>query len=366
MSLSHPLVGCSPGTLLRLARENGVDVKYWPRYCAVLLASLSFSPLRWAERLIYGRRLEKTSFGPAPVFIIGHWRSGTTHLHNLMALDPQFAHLTTFQATLPECSLISKRGVLRRVVSALLPATRPMDNMVMSVDGPYEEEFAAGNLSTMAVTHGMWFPRKLAAFFDHTVFFDNENAAVTLDWQRSYGSVLRRVAYGAEGKRLLLKNPPNTARIPALLAMFPDAKFVHIYRNPYEVFASTVRLYTKLMEGRAFHSVSVAEIEAHVLRYYQRVMTKFFETRQLIPRQNLVELRYEELEQDPLLALKGVYEGLGLSGFDTSKPLFSDYVASLVSYEKNRFEYSAPLIERVAQAWGDTIARWGYAPPASS
>ena len=49
-------------------------------------------------RLLFGRRIARQPLHPEPVFILGHPRTGTTHLHNLLALDPAFAFCSTFHA----------------------------------------------------------------------------------------------------------------------------------------------------------------------------------------------------------------------------------------------------------------------------
>src|SRR5687768_18104609 len=50
--------------------------------------------------------------------------------------------------------------------------------------------------------------------------------------------------------RSILKSPPHTCRVPTLLRLFPDARFVHIVRDPYAVYPSTLHLWRILAGDR--------------------------------------------------------------------------------------------------------------------
>lgn len=54
-----------------------------------------------SRRILYSRRVEQQQLHPEPVFILGHPRTGTTHLHNLMSRDPTFAYANTYQCGTP-------------------------------------------------------------------------------------------------------------------------------------------------------------------------------------------------------------------------------------------------------------------------
>src|SRR5665648_1005332 len=103
-----------------------------------------------------------------------------------------------------------------------------------------------------------------------------------------------------KGKRLILKNPANTARIKLLLELYPEAQFIHIYRNPYVVYMSTKHFYNKMVQAFTFQKISDADLEDHILWIYKRMMESYFEEKKLIPKGNLVEIKFENLESEPL------------------------------------------------------------------
>ena len=68
----------------RLLRKNDFAVE-WRRAhtaCAVTGFAMGNTALRWVQELCYGRRIRETSIQD-PIFIIGHYRTGTTLLHEL-------------------------------------------------------------------------------------------------------------------------------------------------------------------------------------------------------------------------------------------------------------------------------------------
>jgi hypothetical protein len=97
---SHPLEGMTLGDWWSLLRRHrfGIDPRHWPRALVQTALSASNSVSARFERRTYGHGIDATAL-QAPLFILGHYRSGTTHLHNLMALDPQFAAPTFFESS---------------------------------------------------------------------------------------------------------------------------------------------------------------------------------------------------------------------------------------------------------------------------
>lgn len=102
-----------------------------------------------------------------------------------------------------------------------------------------------------------------------------------------------------ERRRLLSKNPVDTARIPLLLEPYPDARFVFIHRSPYEVFPSTMNLHRTILGLTALQSVTNDDIESNVLEIYTQVMRQYLIDREQIPAGRLIEVAYADLDQSP-------------------------------------------------------------------
>lgn len=358
-NFQHPLLLGSFRNWMRILRENSVDRPYVPRALSVSLVSFLTIPLRAYERIRYKRAVEATRIREAPVFILGHMRSGTTHLHYLMCQDPSLGYVSTFQALAPGLFFIGDR-LLKPMFGKKMPSVRPMDNMAFSIDLPQEEEVAIANLTPYSFYHQSSFPRMAESYVERYALFEGVPEASVEEWKNVYLEILRKATLKMCNRRLVLKNPVNTGRIKRLLEMFPDAKFVHIYRNPYDVFLSTLHLFKKVLPAVQLQAVSETELEANVLLIYERIMRGFLAQRVLVPPGNLVEIRFEDLEKRPLDELRRLYEALSLPGFEAAEPAFRAYIASQESYQKNRFTLTGDVVETVNRHWRFALESWDY------
>jgi hypothetical protein len=361
--VEHPLAMGSLRSWLRLLwNSEGIDAHYLPRVLFVTLTTLLTSPVRLYERMRYGRAVRGTRIQPAPIFIVGHWRTGTTHLHLLLCRDPQLGFVSTFQALAPGFCLVG-RGMIEKIVAYWLVKghpTRFIDNVPLRIDAPQEEEFALANVTLHAFLHVFSFPRQAADLFARTTLFQGIAPEALTEWSARYVEILRKATLHAGGKRLLLKNCANTGRIRVLLELFPDAKFIHLCRNPYDLFLSTRRLWQVVLSKSQLQDIDPAEVDRLILQFYPQLMQQYLADRALIPAANLVEVRFEELEADPLAETSRIYEALGLPGFAGAEPAFRAYLASVANYKKNDYELTADVIDQVNRHWSFAFDAWGY------
>lgn len=334
--------------------------RYIGRGLLVVSTCLASAPLRLWERVRYGRRIAAVRVQP-PIFVIGHWRSGTTHLHNLISQDPALGYLTMYQAMVPGCSLVGQRW-LRPLLSRVVPAKRPMDNMVWPIDAPQEEEIPLAKVTPYSLYVRFLFPRKATHLFRKYVLLQGAPPRIAAEIKRKYYELLQIATLHAGGRRLVLKNPVNTARVRMLLELFPDAKFIHAYRSPYDVFASTGHMHGRMLAITTLQSLP-GRNDA-VLALYEEMMRRYFEDRALIPAGNLVEVRFEDVERDPVGEVRRVYERLGLPGFAAMEQALKAYVTSQRSYKKNELEISAADRASIDQRWGFAIRELGYSAEA--
>ena len=188
------------------------------------------------------------------------------------------------------------------------------------------------------------------------------------EWTDTYLTILRKATLRTGGRRLVLKNPANSGRIRTLLELFPDAKFIHIHRNPYDVFLSTRWVYRTILPRSQVQETRQDQVDAYILRFYAQLVQSFLEDKALIPAGNLVEVRFEDLEVAPLDQLRRVYEGLSLPGFAEAEPAFRAYLTSVAGYQKNRYELTDDAITKVNRHWKFAFDEWDYAAlePSSS
>ena len=352
------LGGISLGDWLRVLRENNFAIapRFLPRAMTITLHGCQNSVIRLCEDLRFGSKLKNTSVAP-PLFVLGHWRSGTTHLHNLLTMDARFTFPNMYQAFFPH-TFLTTEALGSRAMSFFLPRKRPMDNIEWDMQSPQEDEFALCTASLKSPCMGWMFPRRQEAYDSYLTFRgvpENEVA----QWSAALVNFLRKLSLKYQ-RPLVLKSPPHTARIALLLKLFPTAKFVHIHRNPYAVFQSSVKTF-KINSTMGLQYTQPAELEDWTLRQYRRMYDVFFEEHKLIPRGHYHEMSFEQLEEDPIGQLKGLYSALDLPDFAQAEPALRRYVDSLAGYKKNEFPALPPdMRKRVAEMWRPCLAEWGY------
>jgi hypothetical protein len=345
---------------VRLLARNRFAVHLSCVYIAVIvtIVSVFHSLLRLIEDVCYGSRIRRTRLPEAPLFIIGHWRTGTTLLHELLILDERHNFPTTYECLEPNHFLITE-GVLTRLLWFFMPRHRPMDNMSAGWDRPQECEFALAMM-------GQPSPYLTIAFPNHPPQDQEALDLVELSpralasWKRAFVHFLRRLTL-RNPKRLILKSPTHTCRIKELLELFPDARFVHIVRDPYVVFPSTVNLWKALYRTHGLQMPTFAGLEEHVLQTFTHMYAKFEETRSLIHPSRFYELRYEDLVRDPVGEMRSLYHHLKLDGFDCVLPRMEEYLEKNSGYQTNRYELSPERREELTRRWGTVIRRYGYA-----
>ncbi|MCX6575058.1 MAG: sulfotransferase, partial [Candidatus Aminicenantes bacterium] len=161
--------------------------------------------------------------------------SGTTHLHNLLLLDPEFAAPTLLQVFFPHSFLLTER-VFSRTLGSRLPKTRGFDNVELGLGTPQEEELALCSLGVPSTYMILLLPQRVDEYAKYLSLRELPSDGVER-WKSIYVKYLRKLTFRF-GRRLALKSSPNTARIQTLLELFPDARFVHISRHPYSLFQS--------------------------------------------------------------------------------------------------------------------------------
>ena len=346
--------------MMRLLARNGFRVRpgKMPDCVVDIFSSLLNTALGHLQTFYHGPQIERTQLRGDPVFIIGHWRTGTTLLHELFAIDPRFRCPTTYECFAPSHFVLSE-PFMKGPFKFLLPSSRPVDNMAMGWDRPQEDEFALCNLGIPSTYATMAFPNRPIQF-PESMDLEDASPCELARWRRALLLFFKQLTYQRPG-RLVLKSPPHTFRIPTLLKMFPNACFLHIVRDPYTVFVSTVRLWKSLYTWQGYQEPTYAGLEEQVFRTFNRMCERLEATRHLIDPARFHEVRYEDLVQDPIGEMKTVYRQLDLGPFAVVEPAVRGYFAQRADYQTNRYEMPPSLREEISRRWGRWIERYGYA-----
>ncbi len=244
-----------------------------------------------------------------------------------------------------------------------MPNRRPADNMKLEVDLPQEDEFAFSNMYYINYYNFFYFPYKYKYYYDKSVRFKDLSDNEFNDFLYNYEKLLKKTYLNRKGKQLIIKNPVNTARIKALLKLYPDAKFIYIYRNPVTVFMSTHNFFQAVIKTLMLHKVPPEFIDDMIFDVYKKLIDDYHVQKNLIPAKNLFEIKYEEFEKAPLKGLENIYNNLLDKDFEQLKGMFSDYLESLKSHKKQHYKIEKQTLDRITNELAKYMEIYGYDVP---
>ena len=162
-------------------------------------------------------------------------------------------------------------------------------------------------------------------------------------------------------QQLVIKSPPNTARVKSLLSLFPNAKFVHIFRSPYSVFCSTMKLMRLSLPLTTLQALpSEAMLEDIIIERYKIIYRAYLRDRALIPAENLVEVRFEDFIKDPMAGMENIYTKLGINSFSDAKESFKEYFEEQKSHRVDSYEMSKTVKEKLERELNFAFKAFGY------
>lgn len=306
----------------------------------------------------YKRGIASVQLEVPPLFILGHWRSGTTYLHTLVAADKaQFSFPSGFQVINPHTFLTLSSGwrpANRRV-------RRPMDALQVGPHDPQEEEFAMLLLTLMSPYMRLFFPSS-EEYSRYLTLRDLSDTELS-QWKNAYVWLLKKLtlAGGAE-KALVVKSPPNTARVGILRSLFPQARFIHIARNPNRIFPSFRKLMNAVPAWIRLSPVpQTYGTTQWIAGNFRRMYDAYFHDVKHVPASQLVELRLEDVKKDPIGQLRSAYDRLGLRGFGAARPWIERVAAAAGAHREDSYPPMDPAELRVVrEACGAYADRWKY------
>jgi hypothetical protein len=333
------IMGIKFSTLFVMFLHKGIGVrpKYLVRFLLLVPNSLISQIFTWVEKIKYGKKIKHITINKPPIFIIGHWRSGTTLLHQLVSLDDQFTAPTLVQTIIPDHFLFSTKYYVP-VLRKMLPRKRPMDEVELDPIAPMEDEFGLVRMGCSSPFEGLLFPsvqKKFLADIDEFIPKGKE----LVKWKKDFNYFLKKITFLTQ-KQIVLKNPFHTPRISLLSEMFPGARFIYIVRHPYKIIPSSINMWDIVARENAFKSgwqkPTVAETTEVLFKFWQSVD----ENKSALNKNQFVVVKYEYLEINPVKELKRIYSELNIefkSSFETRIIQFMDEKRD---YKKNTFSLS--------------------------
>ena len=315
-------------------KYGGISARGFAHLLPWLVKLILFEPLRWVEHLVSANRIARTPIDHPPVFILGHYRSGTTFLQRIFSRDTRFGTMNTFDDAFPDIMLLFEKPLkpLLQWISDRLHAQNLFHRIPFSWSHPGEEDLSlVALLSPQAASWGFLFPKKFISIFDSLFFLKNEKMIRV--WKKEYQYLLQKLTLKHNGKTLLLKSPPNTARVRELLELFPGARFIYLHRDPAEVFISTQRLWRVVQRAHVLGSTSGVNTEECVY-YTMALFQRNWDTdKKELPVNRYIEVDYHQLINHPADIMQQIYTHLELPDFAATEKAIQTFLAGQKKYK---------------------------------
>ena len=363
-------MGASGSALARIVARHRFRIPWrrFPALCFDGAFAAANSLLRVPQQLLLGRRIRRCNVGDDPLFVLGHWRSGTTLMHELLALDPRFRAPTTYECFLPSHFVLTRRWV-ESWSGFVLPRRRPPDTMRVGWSRPQEDEFALCLRGAGSVYDLIAFPQELSLPVP-SLQLECLPIRERNRWHGTWTEFLKELLYVHPG-RLLLKSPTHTFRLRQLTEWFPNARFLLMVRNPYDVFASTMKLWRSLGSRYGYqklphdHSASSSSdrlpLREFVMALHETMLSRLEPFLQALPANKLLTVRYEDLVTSPMATIARVYDGLELGRFDQAEPHLRRELEERRAYRASCYELDGETKREIRRRWSASFDAFGYA-----
>lgn len=352
------LAGSSVYHLVHLLSRHSLDVKYAGRVVGTVIVSAILEPFRWWEEFAWRKRIRKVDISKPPVFIIGFWRSGTTLLHNLLCLAPGAAYITTYQTVFP--NLLGHSWWFKPIIGKFWPTHRPLDDVKMGMDLPQEEEIALNNVQDISFYNFLAFPKDFERFYKTELYMKNLDTRQIYTWKSEYIKMIRKAVLNKKGDRFISKSPSNMARISQILEMFPDARFIFLYRDPYKTVESFYRFFHEVLPVIQVQDADDKLTRERLTRVYVDMVNEYNKYKDKIPSQNLMEIRFEYFSKNTIEGLKKIFDQFGIPGFEESRLHFQHYMDEISGFRSGQYEITSETIKWVNEYAGDIVAKLDY------
>ena len=259
-----------------------------------------------------------------PVVIAGLPRTGTTHLHNLLAAGPTFRTIPYWESVEPfplpaELGIEpdprkARMDVAVEFMNAAMPHF-PLMHEMTSEHVHEEIQLLANDFSTMLFETLAHVPR----WRDHYLSHDQTSSYEHLSLQ------LKALQFLRGGRRWLLKSPQHLEQLPVLDAVFPGVVVVFTHRDPVPVVLSMLAMLT--YTARMHRSpVPVHEIAASWTDRLQLMLNALVRDRDLIPPERSVDVHFDEFMAGELDTAERIYELAGEPGTAASRAAMIGYL----------------------------------------
>lgn len=274
----------------------------------------------------------------SPIFVMGLPRSGTTHLFNLLSQDSDHRSALFWEIMYP--LPLAKAGSfwqMKKLLQAKLVLffknrfTPSLDDLHYIQATSPEECLLIKTLSLRSMVYVY-----MANIPSYQKYIQKVDFLPAFEWHKRF---LQCLEVQEKPKRWLLKDPCHLEHIPEILKAYPDARFIHIKRDPSETIPSICSLTATVRSGFS-SSIDKNLIGSDTLNFWKNVLVKYANTKDAVDSSKLIDVTYEDLITDPIGMTKMIYKNFNFDLDIKTENSMVDYLSKSSSAHKNKHAYT--------------------------
>ncbi len=274
----------------------------------------------------------------SPVFIIGLPRSGTTLLHALMARDKNHRWMPAWEAGKP----LPRPGYNDRASDPrLLEAKKHQEwlrrenpeNLKMH-HVAYDEPEECTTILKSSFVSGIWW--WLTGAHGYLAWLADQSYE---DVYRLHLRYLKVMDSMKSAPRWLLKSPSHLAHVDVIKKIYPDAKFIHIHRDPMKSLASGASL-TSAIRKKYVDKIQLSAAGYEVAHANTSAINRYMKQRDHIPDADIVDVYFHELMSDPKALVEKIYQHFGFKFDEEINNRIDKYLVENPRNKHGTHEYS--------------------------
>lgn len=299
-----------------------------------LLVSRAHSEAGWKQRPDCLRAAIR-----APLVVTGIPRSGTTALHKLLSMDPQFQGLEQWLISTPmprpPRGTWDQNPLFRAAVAgqeAFLQAV-PALRVAHEVNADEVDEC----LNLLAQSFVSHYPSTGLGLPHYDRWWRAQDEAESY---RRYADNLRLIGADAREQRWLLKNPGHIAHPDALLTVFPDACIVQTHRDPAMCIPSVCAVIWPARNFFQARETDPALIGPRELELWAWSAERAGRVRENRP-ERFFDVRFADFRRDPMAVVEAIYRHFGLQLSVDADRSMREWLDANPQHKHGRHEYTA-------------------------
>ena len=339
--VAHLLALAPLDVWLRMLAGTRIHPRYWIRLLGIGFTSLVGTLWSLPERILFGtcwrflkKNPEQLDHPPGVLVIVGYYRSGTTHAHNLIACDPDSVTPRWYQALLGQGCWLSW-AVTRFLLVPFLGSSRPQDNVGFGPMWPAEDDFALAGWGACSTLPGrLIFPSRWSQWSKWNTL-EQCSESERARWRRTLAGFAWKVTRRHPKKMLVLKTPSHGAHISELVEIFGDhVRFIHVSRDPIKVIESNMRMHDDLSSHLLESRMDADALRERIVNEYHEIEHATVAQSQSLDEGRIAFMTHEALIADPIGQLAKAYQILGLELSDPHSDAIAQYLHDLGAYKR--------------------------------